>query len=104
MSIDFSLMETQPTEIFSRNATHNLNKMWKKAGIYDEVYNSEGKEAYKVVKALKVGLQKMVENPEEYQELAPSNGWGTYEGALSFLNDIIEACENNPNAEISISK
>lgn len=35
MSLDVSLMEVKPTEVFWSNITHNLGKMAKAAGIYE---------------------------------------------------------------------
>jgi hypothetical protein len=40
---------------------------------------------------------------EEYQKLNPENGWGSYETALAFLEEIINACEEYPDATIRIS-
>ena len=90
--------------VFDTNMTHNLTPMWRKAGIYDALYNAEGKLAQEIISILKVGLDDMEEYSDEYKKLSPSNGWGTYEGAIEFLSGIINACESYPKAEIFISK
>lgn len=104
MSLDFYLEETRPTEIFWRNITHNLSPMWRKAGVYEALYNSEGKKAGELYVTLEKGLHHMTYHAEEYRALNPSNGWGNYEGALAFLKDVMDACNENPGAIVRISK
>lgn len=78
MSLDIWLTEKIETEVVSKNMTHNVNKMWIKAGIYDALYNSEGKQAKEVIQILQDGLNEMLDNSEEYKKLNPPNGWGSY--------------------------
>ena len=44
----------------------------------------------------------MIEYEEEYRELQPSNGWGTYDGLLAKLKDLRNCCENNPDGIIEV--
>jgi hypothetical protein len=104
MSLDFSLEKTQPTEVYSGNMTHNVSPMWDLAGIYDDLYNSDGKKADDIVINLWNGYNKMVKNPKKFQKLNPENGWGSYETALTYLKEIIDACGEYPEAIIRISK
>jgi len=109
MSIDFSIIETRPSEfvlnnVFSSNTTHNVSPMWSLAGIYDEIYNSEGKIAGEIITKLKTGLSKMRSNRKDFEKLNPANGWGSYESAISFLEEVIKVCEENPKGIIEISK
>ena len=109
MSLDFVIFEkgesTKRTyDLFSRNYTHNVTPMWKLANIYDELYNSNGKQPEEVIEKLKKGLEDMQKHPEKYVPLNPLNGWGDYNGAIEFLEEVIKACENNPESEIYISK
>lgn len=104
MSLDFSLLKVQPSEVFSVNYTHNVSEMWDLAGIYDDLYNSDGKLAKDIVGNLIFGLKKMLDNPDKFKKLNPENGWGDYDGAVKVLNEIISACNEYPDAEISISK
>lgn len=103
MSLDFSLYKTQPTEVFSGNATHNLGRMWHKAGIHDALYESKDKLASSIILFLEAGLEKMKAEPDEYRKLNAPNGWGTYEGAIRFLEEVISACKEYPDAKIYIS-
>jgi hypothetical protein len=77
--------------------------MWTPAGIYEDIYESEGKCASDVIENLGRGLANMKARLEEYQKLNPENGWGSYETALAFLEEIINACEEYPDATIRIS-
>jgi hypothetical protein len=103
MSLDFSLERVQPVEIFSANQTHNVSNMWTLAGIYDDLYGSEGMKASDVLTRLQKAYKDMKARPSKYKKLNPENGWGSYETALSFLHDVIEACELYPDATIRIS-
>jgi len=104
MSLDFSLQQLEITDVYSGNMTHNVTPMWKLAGIYDDLYNSDGKKAKDVVKNLKKGLRIMKFGKRRFSKLNPENGWGSYESAVKYLKEIIDACELYPESDISISK
>lgn len=104
MSLDFYLHKKIYTEIFSGNATHNLTEMWNKSGVYDALYMSDNKKAGEIVDILRKGYDDMIKNREEYEKFNPSNGWGSYDAALRFLRETMHACEENPDADISVSK
>lgn len=86
------------------NCTHNLTPMWEKAGIYDSLYNSDNCVAKDIVYSLEAGLKAMEDSPEEYKKLNPSNGWGSYEGAIRFLKNVLHECKKRPLAIIRVSK
>lgn len=102
MSIDFSLRNVNI--VFHSNMTHNVSSMWSLAGIYDEVYNSQGQTAKDILPRLQEGLDRMKKFPTAFKTLNPENGWGTYEHAVKFLEEIVQACKEYPNSEIFISK
>jgi hypothetical protein len=78
MSLDISLRAVREVVVFDANFTHNVTPMWERAGIYDALYNSEGKSAADVLAALKAGLRDMEAKPDEYTALNASKGWGTF--------------------------
>ena len=90
MSYDMSIGE----EDF--NFTYNVAKMWY-AAIPDKgiraFYGMTGKEAVKVQQHI---FNYMVDNKEELMQYEPSNGWGSYDGALKFVAKLIVASLNNP--------
>lgn len=84
----------------SFNYTYNVSKMWYAAAqSFDSdkgircFYGLIGKQAA----VLQLAMYKwMVENKETCMQWQPENGWGSYDGALNFLNCLITASLNNP--------
>ena len=102
MSLDISLVKKE--YVVDMNITHNLVPMWKKAGIYDALYNSDDLEAKEVLPILIGGLADMVAKPKEYEKLNSPNGWGSYENAVPWLVRLINEFKDYPCAIIEISK
>jgi len=103
MSLNFYITAIK-TSVYSGNYTHNVIPMWELAGIYDDLYNSEGKKCKDIITNLKKGLDIMLRNPDKFRKLNPPNGWGDYDSAVKFLKEIINNCEKYPDGEIEISK
>lgn len=103
MSLDFSLSEVKETEVFSANITHNLGNMASAAGVYEALWMPE-KHGFKIAKdiipALEKGIAKMKKYPAKFKSYDAPNGWGTYDNFLPWLEKVLEACRNNPNAKI----
>lgn len=107
MSLDFSLIEVRPVEIFTSNITHNLGAMAREAGIYDCLWRPDehGFEyARDIIPALHRGLADLKENPEHYKKFDAPNGWGIYEHFVPFVEQVLQACEANPDAKIEVSR
>ncbi|WP_341323391.1 hypothetical protein NSQ62_07925 [Solibacillus sp. FSL H8-0523] len=102
MSLDIWLTATIKTELVSKNVTHNLIGMWREAGIYSVLYESEGKTANEVLPKLKQGLIKLKENPVYFNKFNSPNGWGTYDGAVKWLEKLIKEFEEHPRGVIGI--
>ena len=102
MGLDISLVKKE--HLMDMNITHNLTPMWKKAGIYDALYNSECYEARDVLPVLIDGLNHMIANQEEYEKLNSPNGWGVYEHAVPWLSELIVEFKNNPRGIIEVSR
>jgi hypothetical protein len=114
MSLDVDLMVTQPCSVYSGNITHNLGKM------ASEVKLSNGMTLYQVLwrPDEMVGLNKaediadlldegwniLMADPEHFKKFDPDNGWGSYEGLEKFVYNYRNACWDNPDAELSISR
>lgn len=94
-------------EVFTANITHNLNKMAKAAGIYEPLWRPEEvgiSRAKQLIMPLTRGLAELKRRKEFYMLLAPSNGWGSYEGLIVFVQRYLEACKEYPTADIVISR
>jgi hypothetical protein len=99
MSLDLSLHE----EVFTRNITHNLNRMAKEAGIYECLWRpgDNGFETGKdLIEPLEHGIRRLEENPEKYDAFNASNGWGKRENLIEFAKDVLENCKSYPDAEV----
>jgi hypothetical protein len=107
MSLSVSLTAIRPTCVFDYNITHNLNTMAMEAGIYQYLWRPEEigiTKAGQLIPLLTVGLGVLERDPEHFKKFNPENGWGTYEGLVEFVRSYLEACKENPDAEIYISR
>lgn len=107
MSLDFSLYITYDAgrgpvlhSVYSRSITGNLVPMWEKAGCYEALYKSNGKQARDVMPVIATALADMEKHPATYKVLNPASGWGNYDDAVTFLREVRAACEDAPLATI----
>ena len=111
MSNDFSLRCSCCNQSrYDWNFTHNLGLMAREAGIYQALwhpnkdYTDTWEEGYveintaaELLPILEAGYNKMVANPSYYRTFNPTNGWGSYDGFIGVIAEIIEACKSFPN-------
>jgi len=96
-------------EVYWGNITHNLNEMAKEAGIYECVWrpNENGNNithAHQLIEPLRRGIKFLKDDPKRFEKFNPSNGWGTYKGLVSFLEEYLDACEKYPSAKVYASR
>ena len=107
MSWDVSLIKEckccgHKDEIDVGNYTYNVSPMYKKAmGCSISEFN--GKLAKEVLDILSQGIYNMTNEPEVYKLMNPKNGYGNYEGALRFLQEIHDVCKENQDYIIEVS-
>ena len=114
MSLDVDLMITQPTSVYSGNITHNLGAM---AGavvlsngmtLYDVLWRPDEQQGLKfardIVDLLDEGWNILLADPEKYKQFNPENGWGSYDGLEKFVYNYRNACWDNPDAELRVSR
>jgi len=115
MSLDVDLMVTQPTSVYSANITYNLGKMAAevKVGIgsnidlYTILWRPEElnfKFAKDIADLLDDGWNILLSDPEKFKKFNPENGWGSYESLCDFVYKYRNACWENPDAELSVSR
>ena len=105
MSLDVMLFNEDGEEIFTRNITHNLNKMADEAGIYECLWRPEEigiTHANQIIDPLEKGLALMVANKARFEAFNSPNGWGRYERFIRFCADYLQACRDNPNAAVQV--
>jgi hypothetical protein len=94
-------------EIFWKNITHNLGTMAQEAGIYHHLWRPDEisvEHPRQMIAPLEQGIQMMKDDPERFKKFSASNGWGTYEQFLPWLNELLQACKDYPDAEIRVSR
>ena len=107
MGLSVYLTAVRPTEVFGANITHNLTEMAREAGIYKHLWRPDEigiTKAVQLIEPLKAGLGILVLDPKRFKEFNPENGWGNYGGLVKFITKYLEACENNPDADINVSR
>jgi hypothetical protein len=99
--------ETESTEVYSANITHNLNKMAEAAGIYEPLWRPDEigiAKAAQLIGPLREGLTRLTGDPASFTPLNPENGWGTYGELVSFVEKYLRACIEHPDAAVSVSR
>ncbi len=94
-------------EVYSRNITHNLGKMADVAGIYQHLWRPDKigiAKAAELIEPLEAGLKWLQADPEIFKVYNPNNGWGTYEGLVDFVSEYLQACRDNPGADVRVSR
>ncbi len=94
-------------EVYWANITHNLGPMARAAGIYFHLWRPEEiniTQASQLSTPLALALAAMRDNPEWYRQFNAENGWGTYVQFLPWLDDLLEACNRWPTANISVDR
>ena len=85
--------------VFGTNITSNIRAMLDRARI-DELFFGKYNEALPVSEALPrllVAIQEFKDHPEEFRPLQAKNGWGTYEQALEWLEEMADVFDSNPD-------
>lgn len=113
MSLDVYLTKAnffgldEPTEVYSANITHNLRKMAHEAYIYKHLWRPEEigiTKAGQLIKPLEEALAFLKREPEHFTKFNAPNGWGKYENFVPFVEKYLEACRENPDAEVNVSR
>lgn len=93
--------------VFTSNITHNLDSMAGEAGLYEYLWRPDTMgitRASQLVAPLRKGLREMESDPARYKLFNPPNGWGDYEGLVSFVRAYLDACERYPDAMVEVSR
>lgn len=91
-----------PTQVYHANITHNLIAMAKAAELYEPLWKpAEGATAAQLIDPLSAGLAKLTRSPATFRQYHPANGWGDYDGLVSFVIHYLDACLRYPDAIVS---
>ena len=95
------------TRVYWDNITHNLGEMASAAGIYKHLWRPEEigiTKAGQLIEPLSGGLDRLRKDQEKFIRFNPTNGWGSYSGLVSFVEDYLEACSEYPDADVEVSR
>jgi hypothetical protein len=107
MSLDVYLRDDDGNELYHRNITHNLTHMADAAGFYRYMWRPEEcgcRLACEIAGPIRAGLAELKARPEFYKLYSATNGWGTYEQFIPWLEDYVYALESNPKAIVEASR
>lgn len=113
--------------LYSANVTHNLGNMADAAGIYEALwrphrlidgYNIPEDDheaewkfedsvtilAEDIIEKLETGLKDLKKRPKFFQKFDSSNGWGTYERFVPFVENYLNACKEFPKAIVKTDR
>lgn len=89
------------------NITHNLGRMADAAGIYRVLWRPEEigvTRAGQMIEALRLGLEKLRDDPVRYRECDAENGWGTYDQFVPWVAEVLATCIAYPEAIVEASR
>lgn len=101
MSFVFQLVredeDMPPAVVFEDSTTPGLVPVWEAVGVYDALYNSDGRRAREVSRAIAHGLDRVTEDPSLAQLMPP--GVSPTE-AIRFLDSVNRGCTTHGAAWI----
>lgn len=86
--------------VVKKTTTHSLSDMWRDVGVYDALYNSDGKKAEDVLDTLESGLSNLLLDPDRYKAYVKNKEWGHYPQAVAFLAELIGGFKEHPEGVI----
>ena len=98
---------TYRSTIHDQNITHNLGEMAEAAGIYYILWHPKDNgitTAAQLIDPLHKAITDMRARPEYYKQFNSPNGWGIYEDFITWLDELLNACQKYPKALISIGR
>lgn len=107
MSLDVTLTDGSGWTVYDANITHNLIGMAEAAGIYECLWRPEEhgyKYASQIIEPLAAGLAKMVTQKGHFEHFNAENGWGKWENFVPWCAAYLQACRDNPDATVSVSR
>ena len=97
----------ETSTVFSANITHNLTEMAEEAGIYKPLWRPEEvgiTKASQLIPLLQAGLALLKSDPERFKWYNPSNGLGSYDDFVPWVEEYLKACEEHPDATVEVDR
>lgn len=107
MSLDVYLEDKDVNELYSANITHNLGRMAEEAGIYECLWRPDEHgitHAHHIIEPLAAGVALLATQQSRFEAFNAPNGWGTWENFLPWCAKYLQACRDNPDALVKVSR
>jgi hypothetical protein len=101
------IMKRDSGEVYWANITHNLNEMARAANLYQYLWRPDVigiTTANQLIEPLSTGLELLLSDRARFEAFNPENGWGDYDGLVSFVRKYLTACIDYPMATVSVSR
>lgn len=99
------LDESEESEVFTANITHNLASMAREAGIYTPLWQPEEygiEKAFQLILLLEAGLERLIGEKARLEKFSPANGWGNHAALVEFVKTYLAACRKSPDAAVRV--
>jgi hypothetical protein len=96
---DFQL---ERVEVFTDSISPGFVPLWEEVGVYESLYDSDGKKAREISRRLAYGLDRMTSDEGLAALIPPGTGGGMKE-AVGFLENVLRACIVHPDARVEAS-
>lgn len=107
MSLDVYLIDADGSEVYSANITHNLNAMAAEAGIYNCLWRPDENgitNARQIIEPLAAGLTLLATEKGRFEQFNASSGWGLWRHFVPWCAAYLQACRDNPEALVEVSR
>jgi hypothetical protein len=105
ISLEADLGGPEPVELAvlpHLNYTSNCSHMWTQAGA--PLAEFDGRTARSCLPMLSVAIFELTSYPEKYDEMNPSNGWGSRETLVPKLQELHAAFRAAPDAIVRVGR
>jgi hypothetical protein len=94
--------QTERAVAFSETASSGLVSLWEAVGVYESLYNSDGRQARDISRTLAYGLDRINSDPSLIN-LIPGRQEQSFAEAIHFLEKVLKACTIHSAARIETS-
>jgi hypothetical protein len=92
--------ESEPAVVFQDSTSPGFVPLWEAAGCYDALYNSDGKQARDVSRAIAYGIDRISDDASLARLAPPSLSLSE---AIRFLENVHRACVTHAGARVATS-
>ena len=100
MSLVFSLVVQDGSDwpvVFKDTASAGCVPVWEEAGVYDALYNSDGRQAREVSRTIAFGVDRLHADPKLARLLPPTVSLAE---AIRFLENVLRGCTIHASATV----